>query len=332
MFNYEVKRQWGFHPMHDAFFISLKEEKQFLVPARVVFSSHDQYKVLILGQSQEHLAKPRGHFYHNNEELPVVGDWIAVELTEGDHQSLPIEAVLPRLTSLRRQDSLRGSQTLIANVDYIALVTSFNQDLNERRLERGIAMIEDSGARSLIVVNKSDLLSKSETALWLQELRERFQNTEIVSCSAQDGRGVSDLIAILKQGQSLAMLGMSGVGKSTLINRMIGTDAMLTLDIREFAFAGGEESLESAFEDIAELMGGCRFGDCSHTGEPGCKIGEALDNGELSEDRWDNFLKIKKEMEFHASKNDKATQSQKRREWAKISMQLRQRLKEKGRK
>lgn len=363
MFNNETKRIWGFHPMHDAFFSSLREENPNLIPARVVFSSHDHCKILILGEAEECLAKPRGHFYHQGEELPVVGDWVAVELTDGDHQSLPIESVLPRRSFLRRQDSHKGAQTLIANVDFVAIVTSFNYDLNERRIERGIAMIEDSGAKPIVVINKSDLLEKNEIENWMESLSLRFQNVPVLACSAHQGNGVQHLMNLIEEGQSLAFLGMSGVGKSSLINSMLGDQHMLTTEIREgdsrgrhttthrelilskkgfwimdtpgireFAFAGDESSLENAFEDIAELMTHCRFGDCSHQSEPGCRVNEALREGNLSSDRWMNFLKIKKEMEFHAHKNDKAFQSEKKKGRVKFASQLRQRLKDKGRK
>src|SRR5688572_18378538 len=134
MFDDSLKKLWGFHPMQEAYFNMLKDVNPLLVPARITFSSHDHYEVLILGVNKERHAKVRGNFYHQGEDLPAVGDWVAVELDMGDHQFLPIEAVLPRITSLKRKDDQRGYQVLVSNVDYIGLVTSFNQDLNERRL------------------------------------------------------------------------------------------------------------------------------------------------------------------------------------------------------
>lgn len=367
MFNDSLKKLWGFHPMQEAYFNMLKENNPKLVPARITFSSHDQYKILILGSdlntNNEHFAKVRGHFYHSGEELPVVGDWVAVELIPGDHQSLPIEAALPRLSGLKRSSAQRGYQTLVANIDFIGLVTSFNQDLNERRLERGLAMIEQSGARPVIIVNKNDLLDETTAQKSLNDLSERFGDIPIVSCSAHSGRGLSEVTKLFNKGQSVVFLGMSGVGKSSLVNAILGEQHLLTKDIREedsrgrhttthrelfltkagfwlidspgiraFSFSGDEETLERSFDDIASLMSACRFKDCTHSQEPGCKINEALSAGELDADRWNNFLKIKREMEFHHNKSDKAYHSAKKKEWAKRSVDLRQRLKEKGRK
>ncbi len=363
LFDNNLKKLWGLHPMQDAFFNTLKETNSLLVPARIIFSSHEHYKVLILGFEDAKFAKVRGHFYHNNEELPAVGDWVAIEFSPGDHEFLPIEATLPRTSSLKRQDDQRGYQTLVANVDYIALVTSFNQDLNERRLERGLAMIEESRARPLIILNKSDLVTEDVREKHVKELSQRFSGVDIFACSSQNQSGVESIANIFAQGQSVAFLGMSGVGKSTLINAVLGVEALSTQDIRQsdsrgrhttthrevfltkkgfwivdnpgiraFSFWGEEGVLERTFDDIADLMSSCRFNDCAHNGEPGCKVGEALENGTLSESRWENYLKIKREMEFHANKNNKLYHSQKRKEYAKRNTDLRQRLKEKGRK
>lgn len=361
MFNESTKKLWGFHPMQEAFFNSLQEEKPNLVPARVTFSSHDHYQVMILGREIERAAKVRGRLYHTGDELPVVGDWVAIELQAGDHSSLPIEAVLPRWSSLRRADSQMGDQTLVANVDIIGLVTSFNQDLNERRLERGLAMIEDSRAKPVVIVNKSDLVSAEMVSDKVAELTARL-GVAVLPCSAQTSEGITDLLALLSVGQSVAFLGMSGVGKSTLINAMLGKEVLLTREIREedsrgrhttthrelflsekgfwvidnpgireFSFSGDEQSLDRTFDDVTTHMK-CKFGDCSHRSEPGCGVLAALQTGELSLARWENYQKIKREMEFQAHKSNKAYQSQKRREWAKHSTRVRQILKDKGKK
>lgn len=361
MYNEQIKNLWGFHPMHEAYFNSLKEENSTLVPARVTFSSHDHYRAMILGIGQEKLAKLRGRLYLEGDELPVVGDWVAISLAAGEHQSLPIEAVLPRRSSLRRQDVQNGYQTMVANVDVVALVTSFNQDLNERRLERGLAMINDSGASPLVIVNKCDLVSSDLVARQIEELTNRL-NVPVFSCSAQTKMGIAEIEALFHQGQSITFLGMSGVGKSTLINAILGREVLSTQEIRqedsrgrhttthrelflsekgfwvidspgirEFSFWGDEESLERTFDDVAQHLN-CRFGNCSHSNEPGCGILAALESGELSQERWDNYLKLKREAEFHANKHNKSIQSEKRKAWAKQSTMIRQVLKKKGKK
>lgn len=363
MFNNSLKKLWGFHPMQEGYFNALHEVNPQLLPARITFSSHDLYKILILNTHTERSAKVRGHFYHNGDELPVVGDWVAIELVPGDHQHLPIEATLPRVTSLKRPSSMLGHQTLLANVDYIGLVTSFNQDLNERRLERGLVMIEDSGAKPIVIINKNDLLDEDSAKKILKDLTTRFGDVPILSCSARTGGGIREVAKLFREGQSVSFLGMSGVGKSSLINALIGEDYLLTKEIRiddsrgrhttthrelfltkagfwlldtpglrAFSFLGEKEALEHSFDDITSLVTECRFKNCSHSQEPGCKVNEALHVGELSTDRWENYLKLKREMEFHNNKRDKAYNSMRKKEWAKRSAALRQRLKEKGRK
>jgi ribosome biogenesis GTPase / thiamine phosphate phosphatase len=363
MFSNDLKKAWGFHPMQDAFFSSLQETKPSLLPARITFSSHDQYRILILGETTEHMARARGHFYRGDNELPVVGDWVAVELLEGDHQSYPIEAILPQTSSLRRQDTQRGYQTVIANVDIICLVTSFNHDMNVRRLERGLAMIQESRAKPVIVINKNDLLPATEIAAQLDELKNRFGDVPIISSSTKTGEGIKEIIELFSVGQSVTFLGMSGVGKSSLINAILGEDLMHTKEIRqgdsrgkhttthrelmltkkgfwlmdtpgirEFSYGGDEESLVSAFDDIAELMAQCRFSDCSHVSEPGCQILSGLASGSLDKGRWENFLKIKKEMEYQANKRNKVFQSQKKQAHSKLTSSIKKRLKDKGRK
>ncbi len=362
MFSEDLKKLWGFHPMQDAFFQSYSEEGKNFVPARVTFSSHERYRVLILGEEQERPAKLRGHFYYDTTDLPVVGDWVVLELLEGDSDSLPIEALLPRRTCLKRSDSSLGEQVLMANVDVVALVTSFNQDLNERRLERGLLMIEESGAKALVILNKSDLVDKKTQEKILEDLALRLPSVPILSCSALNGQGIQDILNHFEEGQSVSALGMSGVGKSTLINVLLEEEALRTQEIREddsrgkhttthrelfktkqgfwlldspgireFSSTAEAGALETSFEDVTNLIACCRFGDCTHQSEPGCGIRGGLAEGILDEDRWQNYLKLKREMEFHLNKGDKAHLSQRKKEHIKRNKNLRQRLKAKGR-
>lgn len=330
------------HPMQEAYLSTLREQSPQLIPARVIFTSHESYTVLIPSLKKERTAKLRGHFYHEGEELPVVGDWVAVELTEGDHEFLRIEATLPRTTSLRRFDASRGHQTLVANVDYVCLVTSFNEDFNERRLERGLAMINEGKATPIIILNKGDLIDKEAADKYLQDLTSRFPHVKVMTSAAKKGVGVEEIRSLFKPNQSITFLGMSGVGKSTLINALLGSNELdtggireddargrhttthremfLTKDgywvidnpgIREFSFHGDDSTLETTFDDVADLVSRCRFGNCSHEVEPGCKVKEALASGELSKERWGNYSKMKKEIAYQAAKFAKRNQKKK---------------------
>ncbi len=324
---------WTLHPMQDAYFATLRAENPNLAIARVIFSSHDHYRVLLFGTKTEKLAKARGHLLHNKDELPAIGDLVCVEVSTTDHDFLPIESLLPRTSSLKRQDSRGKQEVLVANVDYVGLVTSFNQDLNERRLERGLTMVNESGAKPFIVVNKSDLVSPEVAQLRVADLVGRFPDTPIIPCCVRNKEGVEKVSVFFKPGMSVAFLGMSGVGKSSLINLLIGSDRTVTSEIREddsrgrhttthrevfltnsgywiidnpgireFSFAGDEEALDTTFDDILAFAAKCRFGNCSHTNEPKCGVKEALASGELADDRWENYRKMKREHDYQVKK------------------------------
>jgi ribosome biogenesis GTPase len=342
----DLRLRWGFHPAQVAYLVQKLEEDPDLIPARVVFSSHDSYRILILGQIDPVGAKVRGHFYHDQTELPVVGDWVLVDQSDGgDHDSIPIEAVMPRKSSLQRPDTSRGRQVLIANVDHIGLVTSFNQDLNERRIERALVMIRAGGAQAFIVINKSDLARPLEVIQHMKTLESRFSNIPINAVSASGGQGVHEILSKFSRGETVAFIGMSGVGKSTLVNRLLNEEVLKTKEIRssdargrhttthrelfstaqgvwiidnpgirEFSPVASEvlltDGLEGGtFSEIVELSRQCRYRDCTHVNEPDCKINNALLRGELNRDSWLNYQKLKRESSFQERKEQKRHRS-----------------------
>jgi ribosome biogenesis GTPase / thiamine phosphate phosphatase len=350
----DIKNMWGFHPLQEAYYLQLKEENEKLIPARIVSASHELFSLRLLGHEKEYEAKVRGQFFHQKNEWPVVGDWVLVEDSGLDHQHWPIEQILPRRSSLKRVVDGGKEQVMAVNMDYITIVTSFNLDLNARRIERALAMVEEGGARPLIIVNKNDLIDAAVETEILSNFRHRFTDVAIFSCSAEKNQGIQGLIDFFKNGDVVAFLGMSGVGKSTLVNRLLQRDVLKThsirsedargrhttthrelfltthqfwvLDspgIRQFSYAGDEDQLDSVFSDITELFHKCRFRDCLHQTEPECEVRQKLEAGQLNEDRWRNYLKMKRESEFHENKTNKKFLSEQKKFNAKRTMQIR---------
>lgn len=362
MFDTTLKSLWGFHPLQEAYYLEERNKNETVWPAKVTFASRDHFRVLVLGRDEEDHAKLRGSFHRAESEVPVVGDWVSVEVTDGDHQFLPIHSLLPRRTRLSRRDNQGRNQTMVANVSHVCIVTSFNKDLNARRIERALAMIQEGGAQPIVVLNKMDLVTPEQIEPLVKELGLRWPDLELIRCSAATTQGVEVLTSRFSRGDTVAFLGMSGVGKSTLINVLLEASRMttsairvgddrgrhttthreLTLScqgfwlidspgIREFGVAGDVDSLDDAFQDISSLFAKCRFSNCKHDSEPGCHVRESLERGDLELDRWRNYLKIRRGVEYEEHRGDKAYWSNKRKENAKRSSNMHKWMKLRGR-
>ena len=272
----------------DAFFADAFRpyEQEGLIPARVAARHHGPCELLT-----EHGrigGLPAGKL--EGLDLPVAGDWVAVQKLDGERKGI-VEAVLPRRTSFTRKEAWRRTvaQVVAANIDTVFLVTAFGQDLNPRRLERYLTAAWDSGARPVIVVNKSDTaLNAAED---LAEVEAIAFGVPVHAVSAATGAGLEELDAYLGRGRTVALLGSSGVGKSTLINRLAGQELLATAEtsqdgrgrhtttnrelvplpggallldtpgMRELALWADETVLDSTFSEIVEIAGGCRFAD-----------------------------------------------------------------------
>ena len=283
-------------------------------------------------------------------ELPVVGDWVAGEPVPGEDK-LFIQAVLPRKSKFSRKVPGKESreQVVAANMDILFLVTGLDHDYKPRRIERYVTLAWDSGATPVILLNKSDL--RDDLDAIRDEVAQSAIGVDLHILSALHREGLDVVHQYLKPGVTIAFLGSSGVGKSTLINALLGEDVMRTNAVREddsrgrhttthrelFLFPGGgmlidtpglreiqlwadEDSLDEAFADIAELALTCRFADCAHESEPGCRVKAALESGELSEKRYHSYLKLKKEIEFIRLRSEARVfeERQKQREFAKM--------------
>ena len=303
--------------------------------ARVFSSEREHYRVLTR-EGEAYAAELTGRLRRDAApgELPVVGDWVAVRLLAQEQRAV-IAACLPRRSALlrKRVGTASAPQVMAANLDVVYVVSALDPDFNPRRIERALALIWESGAQPVLLLSKLDLCDDPEP--YLQAAREVALGVDVYALSAQTGEGVDVAFAGLRSGTTAALIGMSGVGKSTLLNRLLGQDQQRTAAVREsdargkhtttrrelFVLASGallidtpgmrelgmfegEEGLQSAFDDVQTLAADCRFADCGHGGEPGCALRSAIERGELSEERLRSYQKLERELAHEARRHD----------------------------
>jgi ribosome biogenesis GTPase len=330
-----------------------------LAPGRVIEQQRALYRVVTDGGELSAHISGRFAFDAAPGDYPVAGDWVALaaRLDEG---AGTIQHVLPRRTAFQRRAPLTGAlQIVAANLDVALLVTSLNGDLNPRRIERYLAAARESGAEPVIVLTKADACSDGEARR--AAIGTIAGGAAIHVVSALTGAGMDDLSAHLKPCQTAALLGSSGVGKSTLVNALAGEAVMetsaisgddkrgrhttthrelillpsgaLLLDspgMRELGLWDAEEGVVATFEDVEALIGACRFSDCQHRREPGCAVRKALESGALDEGRWGAYNKLQRELAFEARKEDPALRAQATKRWAKVHKNTRARMKFRG--
>jgi ribosome biogenesis GTPase / thiamine phosphate phosphatase len=312
-------------------------------PARVGTQSHGLYR--LLSPHGEHRAELAGRLRHASDAVdhPAVGDWVAADLREDGTGT--IHAVLPRRTKFSRKEASGSDRTreqvVAANVDTVFIVQALGHDLNARRLERYLTMAWESGARPVVVLTKADLYPEQHLA----EVEAATFGVDLHVTSAVTGDGVPALAQYVGRGQTVALLGSSGVGKSTLVNSIAGQELLATAAVRESDErgrhttthrelvplpAGGllldtpgmrelqlwESSggLEQTFAEVTELIAACRFTDCEHRTEPGCAIREALSDGSLPAERWDAYVKLQRELRALEVRHDARLTSEARKQ------------------
>jgi ribosome biogenesis GTPase len=300
------------------------------VPARVAVEDKHFYRVWSV--AAELTAQVTGKFIHDSRRdhtvLPKVGDWVAIKLVPNEEKAM-IQAILPRRTQIVRKSSGRNSaaQILATNIETVFLVTAADSTFNAARLERMLVMAHESGARPVVILNKIDLCDDLETKQ-AEAVRVAGDALVLAAC-ALTGRGVKKLAALIKPGDTVVFIGTSGVGKSSLINRLYGEDLMPTVEVREqdskgrhttswremiFLPKGGvvidtpgmrefhiwdaSQGAKETFHEIESLAPGCHFRDCTHTKEKDCAVLAAVAAGTLLQERYESFLKLQIEIGY----------------------------------
>ena len=328
-------------------------------PARVIAEDRGSYQ--LIGGSGELRASVSGRFRHeagnDPSAYPAVGDWVAVE--GGSTGDTVIHAVLPRRSALVRQAPGRRTEAQVvgANLDVVFVVVSLNADLNLRRLERYVTAAWESGAEPVILLSKADLGSDVDAIL--SAVAPVTAGVSVVVVSSFDGRGVDEVRELIKPGETVAFVGSSGVGKSTLLNRLAGEERAMVREIREddargrhtttrrqlHLLPGGgivldtpgmrelalweADGLDQSFTDLDEIVTRCRFGNCSHNGEPGCAIAAALADGSLDPQRLEGWRKLVRESAHHERRVDALARAEERRKWKAIGKSVTKHMNEK---
>jgi ribosome biogenesis GTPase len=315
-----------------------------LVPARVVLEHQHLYRV----QTAEadllaHVAGGMRHRAAGRHEFPAVGDWIALKPPTPGHRAV-IQAILPRRSKFSRKvaGETTVEQVVAANIDTVFIVMGLDGDFSVRRVERYLITTWDGGAAPVVVLNKTDVCEDVGGAV--AAVQEVAGGVPVHAISTKFDPDLSVLEPYLGHGRTVALLGSSGVGKSTIVNRLVGHDMQRTREVRasdqrgrhttahrqlimlpggallvdtpgmrELQLWDGATGVSVVFEDVEALAPGCRFGNCLHDTEPGCAVKQAVEDGTLAEDRLESYRKLQRERRFQASRVDEKVAADRKR-------------------
>jgi ribosome biogenesis GTPase len=307
------------------------------IPARVSAQHRGEYDVLAEGgELRAHVAGRLRHEASSGADLPAVGDWVALH-------DQTIHAVLPRRSAFQRKVAFHATeaQVLAANIDTVFVVTGLDEDFSARRLERYLTLAWESGATPAVVLTKADLCD--DPLAMLLEAEQVAVGVQAHVVSNVTGEGLDELVTYLAPAKTVALLGSSGVGKSSLVNRLFDDEVQATKELAEdgtgrhtttarqlFRLPGGamlvdtpglrevqlwdaDEGIQEAFSDVDELAADCRFNDCAHMREPGCAVQAAIDEGRLPRERLQSYRALQRELKRLAAKQDGRLRSEERK-------------------
>ncbi len=327
-----------------------------LIPARITQEHRNGY--LAYSRHGEFRAELAGSFRHragsrSRSERPAVGDWVALQFHDNGNQTM-IHGVLPRASAFSRKVAgVRSEEQVVAaNIDTVFIVAGLDGNFNPRRIERALILAWESGAQPVVVLNKCDLSDALDAQV--AEMRNVALGVPVLTASATEGSGLEALTAYAGPGKTVALIGSSGVGKSSITNRLAGMNVQKveyvsesvgkgrhtttrrelislpsggaiidTPGMRELQLWDGDQGIGETFDDVEELAAQCRFRDCDHRDEPGCAVAHALADGRLDAGRFGNYRKMQREIAYLASRQDTLARRQQTRAWKRIHMELR---------
>lgn len=333
--------------------------------ARVIGEYKGIYKVKSV--AGEYLAKITGRQVFNaqtREDYPAVGDWVAI--MEIDKEKAVIRSVLPRMTIIKRRygdknraDEKNETQVIATNIDVAFVVESIDRDYNLNRLERYFAIAKNAEVKPAIIINKIDLITDEELDLKLAQITNRLTGADIILTSVVTNEGLDELRRYITKGKTYCFLGSSGVGKSSLINKLLGENKIRTENIssyssrgkhtttnremfflknggividnpgmREVGLTDATEGVDGVFDEIVLLANNCKYTDCTHTHEPGCKVLASLKAGKLDEEKFSNYINLKKESKYYKMTDEE--KREKNRRFGKFVKKVKKQLKSSG--